>query len=776
MLRLSVAFFCSGFGALLCQIAWQRMLGIFAGSDTVSAALVVGAFLGGLGLGSLIGARIADRLAAATALLGFVACEVLVAGFALLSKPFLYDLLAVRLAGVVDSPAAIFALCFAGLVVPTTLMGASLPLIARAVATTLDSVAERVGWLYGLNTLGAGLGALAGGWVVLGMVGFTGALGVAAVLDLMAAALALSLVSRLRQGAAPAEPAPASLGAAAVAQADARWQTPAADAGGLPLWCVLVFLSGYVIVALEIVWVRVLGQVGQFHAYLFPTVLGVFLLADGLGIAVASRLLRRLRDPRPAFFLAQSGGFVLAAALLLALWWVLPHRPFAVLLPDHWRLGGRPFLLSLALIVVVVGPPAFLIGMTFPFVQRAVQRDLSQVGARVGWVQLANILGNAAGSVVTGLVTLHLLGTTGTLMLIGLVSLLLALGWLAWSRGGGWGGRGPALAAAAGCAAVLALLPDNAAFWRRAHGVAPGTEHAWGEDRSGIAFWRTGAKRGAPETQGPFFIMGHTQATIPFSVQHLILGAVGPLLHPAPRRLFAVGVGSGGTPWGSAAAADLEEIRAVELVAPILGVLRQHAAHHPEGPVAALLADPRVRLEAGDGRRALARSPPGSWDVIQADAIYPQTSHSGLLYSREYLELVRSRLAPGGLAVQWAPSWSVVETFAAVFPHVVMLRPANVLIGSDGPIPDARARLLARLAEPELLARLTHGYPGGPDEILREVAGESLLWEPATPRGQAPLTDMFPRDEFFMNHAVRDTWNTEPPPGLRPGLPSPGLQ
>ena len=145
MARLSVAFFLSGFGALLCQIVWQRMLGIFAGSDSVSAALVVGAFLSGLGLGSIAGARLADRISPARALLGFALAELGVGGFALLSKAFLYDFLATDLAGVVDSPAAIFALCFAGLVLPTTLMGASLPLLARAVATSLDTVAERVG-------------------------------------------------------------------------------------------------------------------------------------------------------------------------------------------------------------------------------------------------------------------------------------------------------------------------------------------------------------------------------------------------------------------------------------------------------------------------------------------------------------------------------------------------------------------------------------------------------------------------------------------------------
>jgi len=190
MPRLAIAFFCSGFGALLCQIVWQRMLGIFAGSDTISAALVVAAFLAGLGLGSIIGAKVADRLSPYRAMIGFALAEGGVALFALVSKFFLYDFLAMDLAGVVDDPIAIFALCFAGLVLPTTLMGASLPLLARAIADRLDTVAERISSLYGLNTLGAGLGALLGGWFIVGNLGFVGALVLAAGLDLVAAVLA----------------------------------------------------------------------------------------------------------------------------------------------------------------------------------------------------------------------------------------------------------------------------------------------------------------------------------------------------------------------------------------------------------------------------------------------------------------------------------------------------------------------------------------------------------------------------------------------------------
>ena len=143
----------------------------------------------------LIGAKVADRLTAAHAVLGFALCEAGVATFALLSKPFLYDWLAIDLAGVVDSPAAVFGICFAGLVLPTTLMGASLPLLARAVATSLDTVAARIGWLYGLNTLGAGVGTLVGGWILLGHLGFVGTLLVAAGMDILAAVLALTRTS-----------------------------------------------------------------------------------------------------------------------------------------------------------------------------------------------------------------------------------------------------------------------------------------------------------------------------------------------------------------------------------------------------------------------------------------------------------------------------------------------------------------------------------------------------------------------------------------------------
>jgi predicted membrane-bound spermidine synthase len=739
MTRLMVAFFISGFGALLCQIIWQRMLGVFAGSDTVSAALVVGAFLSGLGLGSIIGAKVADRLSPRQAMLGFALAEFGVALCALASKPFLYDFLAMGLAETVVDPFAVFALCFAGLVVPTTLMGASLPLLARAITTDLSTAAERIGTLYGLNTFGAGLGALVGGWFIVGQLGFEGALVMAAGLDVVAALLALTLLGGLSRQV------PARVAAARGA--------PAAEPfGGLPLWCLLVFLSGYVIVALEIVWVRMLGQVGQFHAYLFPTVLGVFLLADGLGMALAARMVRNMRDPRPAFFLTQGCGFALGALLLGMLWWSMGTSPLADLMaPDFDRFGPRELMISTAIIVAVVAPPSFIIGMTFPFVQRAVQQDLASVGARVGWVQLANILGNAAGSIGTGLVTFHFFGTMGTMLLLALVSLGLLGVWM-WQA---HASRPWTAALAVVTAAIALALPSNERFWARLHGLPEQTRFAWSEDRSGIAFWRERGE-GQGRQPGRFFIMGFGQGFVPFLDVHILLGMLGPMIHPDPQRVLAIGVGSGGTPYGATVNPATREIRAIELVRPVLDTLVDIARERPDTGVAALLADPRVRLEYGDGRRALTQGE-HLYEVIEADAIRPQTSHSGLLYSAEFLEQVRERLAPGGLYVQWAPTWRVVDTFAAVFPHVVLLKPVSVLIGSDRPIPLDHAALLERLRTPEMLAFARRGNPTIQD-LGQLIAGEMVVWTPQTPRVEAPLTDMFPRDEFFMNHGYMDAY------------------
>jgi hypothetical protein len=352
----------------------------------------------------------------------------------------------------------------------------------------------------------------------------------------------------------------------------------------------------------------------------------------------------------------------------------------------------------------------------------------------------------------------------GTMRLLAALSLLMMLGWLWSARCEGRRRTAvPATAAALSLGCVLAglALPGNAAFWRRMHALPEGSFAAGTEDRSGVAFYRE-APRPDGERPGSFFVMGFAQGSVPFWAGHVLLGALGPLLHPAPERVLAIGVGSGGTPWGATVSPETREVRAIELIGPVLDTLRRIAEARPEGAVAALLADPRVALEHGDGRRALARDD-GRYDVVEADAIMPRTSHSGLLYSAEFLQTARARLKPGGLYVQWAPTERVTETFAAVFPHVVLLSPFPVLIGSDRPIPFDHDALLRLLDSPEVLAHARRGNPAI-SSLAEMVNGPPRVWTPDTPReppsrraAEPPsLTDMFPRDEFFVNQPPRD--------------------
>jgi hypothetical protein len=287
------------------------------------------------------------------------------------------------------------------------------------------------------------------------------------------------------------------------------------------------------------------------------------------------------------------------------------------------------------------------------------------------------------------------------------------------------------------------------------HGIAGATLTAWGEDRSGVVLWREQPTLPGREA-GRFFIMGHGQGFVPFLDTHILLGMLGPLVHPKPERVLAIGVGSGGTPWGATVNPATREVRGIELVRPVLDALEGIAEARPNSGVAALLADPRVTLEYGDGRRALTRGE-GLYDVIEADAIRPQSSHSGMLYSAEFLAQVKARLAPGGLYVQWAPTWRVVDTFAAAFPHVLILRPVQVMIGSDRPIPLDEASLMALLRRPEVMAHARRGNAATGD-LTRLVQGGIERWAPDRPRSSEVLTDMFPQDEFFLNHTHLDSW------------------
>ena len=728
------------------------MLSLFAGSDAVATTLVVASFLSGLGIGSFVSLFFADQLAPRRALRTFAFCELGIAVCGVASRFVFAEAGFAHLAGLAPHPAVLHVGLFALLLPPTVLMGLSLPLLARAAVRAIDAAPRTIGRLYGLNTLGASCGALVAGFYLIGTYGFVPTLYLAASLNI-GVGLAGACIARRR-------PDSRTENASAPERRDlARPSTQ------IWFWSASVFIGGFVVVSLEILWFRVLGLTMQSNTYAFPAILTVLLLGDAAGLVYASRAPHRMREPARLFLLLLAGALGWAILALAALWIASGPYDLSRLANGSFASHGTAeklgyFLFCAGFTVACVLPPAFLLGMSFPVTQRALQDDLGCLARRVAVVQFSNILGNALGALVTGLVLLDKLGTAGSLRLlaglgIGLVAL--SMGDASrhdWSR--------PAKLIARRRAAVgLAILllgsaiafPGSEEFWARLHGAAATDATITAEDMTGVAVLRHIAGEdlhyGEPAQEADLlYIAGHSQSRIPFLTIHGALGAIGPLLHPDPRKILIIGDGTGGTAYAAGIKESTERIRVIEIIQPVFAVMRAHGAAGRNSALARLLADPRYEDVVGDARHVLLTDTT-RYDVIESDAIYPYTANAGMLYSVEFFEQVKARLNPGGLYVQWVPTERVLASFLTVFPYVLRLH--NVVLGSDQPIRYSRDGLATALAGSGRDDRMASAWDV--QAILDWLtAAPEQSWGPHDPRTDDDLnTDLFPKDEYFLN-------------------------
>ncbi len=243
---------------------------------------------------------------------------------------------------------------------------------------------------------------------------------------------------------------------------------------------------------------------------------------------------------------------------------------------------------------------------------------------------------------------------------------------------------------------------------------------------------------------------GVGQSVIPYGDIHTALGAVPALVHPNPRNVAIIGLGSGDTVYAAAARPETATITCIEIVRPQLATLRQLAGRDTYAALPALLADPRVTHVSGDGRAYLLRTPQ-RFDVIEADALRPTSAYSGNLYSEAYFTLLKNRLTPNGLAATWVPSKRVHDTFVRVFPYGVSL--PGILLGSSQPFDIDRALVAARVADPRVRE---HFRRAGVDieALARQyLDGPSARFGPDFDRTTLRdlNTDLFPKDEFDLS-------------------------
>jgi spermidine synthase len=749
---LYVIFFVSGASALIFEMLWFRQAGLAFGNSVWASSLVLSAFMGGLALGNAAAARYGTRVENGVRLYALAEVAIATTGVALV---FLLPVLGVALAPLLrpllDHPWILnpvrLAMAFLLLLVPSTAMGITLPLLIRAVMGDDRSFGRALGRLYGWNTLGAVVGVLAGELYLIRLVGVRGTAVVAATLNLMAAAVAMWISTRqadLKVGI----------------DTDLRRGRPSgrpAIGGSRSQWLAAAFLSGFCLLALEVIWFRFLLLFVKGHSTALALMLGIILAGISLGGLAAAVWLRIT----PTAHRLASAVAILAGTACLVSYAAFPRIIEAMpsLVVDPWDIlnVAAPLLL----------PVSFLSGIVFTLLGAGLRGSVASDSQAAGTLTLANTAGAACGSLTAGFVLLPLLGMERSFFLIavlyGSIGVLLSLR-AAMPRLAVYGSAAVLLVSMAFFpfgAMETRLLDAALRPWRQADPTARVAAVREGVTETVIYFRRD--MLGRPVSHAMLTNSFSMSATGYGARRYMKLYVYWPMaVHPDLKRALLIGYGVGNTAKAMTDARTLDTIDIVDLSRDILEmnqVVYPNGKDHP-------LNDPRVRVHIEDGRYLL-QTTDRVFDLITGEPPPPGIAGVENLYTREYFQLVRGRLADGGLVTYWLPlsdlsdasAKAILRAFCDVFEdcslwngsgtHLMMVGTHNAAHAPSeeqfrrqwmDPTVAAEMKQIG-LEQPEQLGALFIGDA----EYLRALVGDS-----------PPLTDNYPRRIESSSAAGRD--------------------
>ena len=679
MIRYYLLFFVSGFAALIYQLLWFRHLGFIFGNTVQAASTVLTAFMTGLALGAHLFGRLARRASSPIRLFGFLELGV---GFYAASLPILFGLLrevyrwAYGLAP--DSlpmlTALRFLLAFALLIIPTTLMGGTLPVLVEGLTRTAQDFTRRIGFLYGMNTLGAVAGIVAAGFFLIPWIGLSGA-GWLAV-----AGNALVGASGILLGRSQRAPG-------AEAQGDLAAQ-PAGDPNDPVRRTVLIALaaSGFIALAMEVVWFRALVLIFGSTTYSFSAMLACFLIGIALGSLLFGSVARRFA--RPLFLLAlveaAIGGFTLAS-----MYWFNTRGEFLLrFLVDHgfnWpTLLTAQFIITLGFLAV----PTLLMGFAFPLAATVMRARASDSAASIARVYTVNTVGCVLGSFAAGFILLPALGIEISLRALGSLSILLGVFVVLRSEARNAGRFAGALLFLFALAAAW-LRPtawDHKVMSAGPHfspwNFVSGTNVIFREKiaMDEVAFYHEGITATISVTRSldgslAYSSGGKVEAdTSPRSMMlQRVAGHLPMLFHPDPRRVLNIGLGAG-VSLGALGCYPVDALEVAEIepgardVATLFGPYNHHVMQHPA-----------LRIRITDGRNHLFATT-NRYDVITSDPFEPVHAGANHLYTVDHFRQAKARLNPGGIMSQYVPLYelsaedyrTILRSFVTVFPESIL--------------------------------------------------------------------------------------------------------
>jgi spermidine synthase len=656
----------SGCAALIYEIVWFQLLQLVIGSSAVSLGLLLAAYMGGLCLGSaalppLVSTRHHPMRIYAFLELGIAAFGIVALfGVPLIARVYVAGA-TTGLAGLVLR-GAVAAVC---LLPPTFLMGASLPAIARWVETTPRGVSW-LGALYCANVAGAVTGCVLAGFYLLRVHDMAYATYVAAAINVAVALAALALASRtgLRKGDGE------------------QGATPATRAPGVVFIYAAIAFSGLTALGAEVVWTRLLSLLLGATVYTFSIILAVFLTGLWAGSGAGSFLSRRVRDPR----LALAGCQILLAAAIawtaFTVAYVLPWWPV-----DPW-LSINPWVnfdLDLTRTIRAIFPATLLWGASFPLALAAAAANREDPGQLTGEVYAANTAGSIVGALAFSLLLIPAIGTQSSqqvLIWLAAAAAVIAVVPVVFKKPMALAGAlACAVALAWGLASTVGAVPWQAiAYGRRIAPILRGLNLAIDAETRPL-FVGEGINSSVVITergdQRFFYVSGKSEASsarLDMRLQRM-MGHLPALVNPSPRSVLVVGFGAGVTAGSFVPYPDVRSIAICELeplIPPASDEFFGKENYH-------VLRDPRARVISDDARHYILTTPE-KFDVITTDPIHPWVKGTSTLYSREYYELVKRHLNPGGVAAQWLPIYESDEdtvktelaTFFSVFPNATV--------------------------------------------------------------------------------------------------------
>ena len=709
MARLLVLFFASGCAALIYETVWFYLVQLVVGASSLSVAVLLCAFMGGMALGSWLLPKLTPKGAHPFKVVAALEAGIALFGIAIpISLPYIqqaYLTLAEPGAGAISLRSVV---CFLVLTPPTMLMGATLPAIARWRANGRGP--ESIGLLYMSNLAGGATGTLLAGFYLLRVYDTVIATAVAVAINVVIAIAFLVMARRADVDDVPTEEPLASTGEESIA----------------PIY-VTAAMCGFTALGAEVVWTRQLSLLFGASVYTFSLILAVFLAGLGIGGLAGTALSHRVRAAN-ALGLIQA---LLAGAIAFgayAIVNILPHwQPTALFLPQVRTTPSLMFTYDALRCAFALLPATLLWGASFPLTLAAGRA--ADFGGHVARINAINTAGALVGAIAFTLIGIPRLGSHDAqqVLVIGaaICSLVLLLSIPERARALRLG------IVAAVTAVGLWIVP-----------AVPGKLIAYGRSVNSwdsiarFLYLAEGATASIAVTEGKggarqFHIAGKVEASdmdIDMRLERM-LGHIPALLHPHPRSVLIVGVGAGVTAGALSIHPEVERIVICEIEPAVPRSARAFFGtenHH-------VFDDPRVQLVFDDARHFL-QTTNERFDVITSDPIHPWVRGAATLYSLEYLTLAKNHLTPGGVVTQWIPLYetdmrsvkSEIGTFAKVFPDTTLWNPDLleegydlVALGRAEEIPIVEGNLQARIdAAPRVKKSL--------EEIVLKSAGDIL--------------------------------------------------